>query len=596
MAEEQKKIDFKDEKVRKKLYTEIGQGFFDRSDEIQKWNRHRLALKEFLKENKTLPEDNPSLYKECQDLLVRFQWYSFFNLISDEVASLLEKGLGIALSDKTYPLETYLHIFLLNIPSLSLREEYKEKLRQAIVDNKDRVSSGKVKSIIDWLKLYNQELGTERVEKIKIAEFLNRNENIVKLSSFEKTKIKRLFELYEELKIPANTIEGFEEEIYVVNEKGEIELHHRGEIENITRAVEREEAVEQAKKQSLPPPPSPPIDLNTAIKDAVEGAGLTLSDKALQTRFENIAKSYFGDIRSEIETRIVLKRDTKVGGMGFDDGSADKVINIFKKEKPQVTVEEFELADEKKAKVPADAGLMVRLKQPEELITVETRMHAAPLKPEEKPKKALEEKLKEPGSKPKPKLEKKQAQEPELQPVLEKKTEPKIAPTKAAPKVEPPPSAPEPPKAEPEKPPSQVSIKSVTPPIPEIQKPIARLPEEKPRVEEIRVKPRAQGPVDELRFLSLVDWRRWGSTQNAIQKIQDKINLLAEESLIKKAEAIKAWKESEINRLYLEIGEESINEGKSVEQVIKTRQQQKKSTLTQEEFDAVVGLNQKLRF
>ncbi|MDA2921731.1 hypothetical protein MYX07_00510 [Patescibacteria group bacterium AH-259-L07] len=621
--DKEKKIDFKDKKVRKSLYKEIGQGFYDNPTKIKQWNKKRAALEEFLKENKTLPEDNPSLYKECQDLLTRLQWYSFFFISSDDAVNLFKSGINIALSEKSFPLETYLSVFLLNIPSLTLRDEYKGKIRQAVVESKKRITSGDIRTVADWLTLYNRELGTGEVEKVRVAEFLNKNEHIIKLSSSEKTKIKRLFELYEELKIPANTIEGLEEEVYVLNEQGELEFHKRGKVENITRAVEREEAMEEAKKKPSPPPP---INLNTAIKNAMEGAGLTLPDQALQKRFENIAKSYFGNVRTEIETRIVLKRDTKVGGMGLDDETADKVINIFKKEKPQVTVEEpVKTPGVKQAiskptpgvsKKP-DTGLAKELRPPEELIAAETRMQAVSRKPEEKPKKALEEKLppkadqpraeKEPEIKPEPKLEEKQApvseprlvQEKKVEPPkevkIEEKVEPKRAP-QAAPKAGAPPPTPEPPKAEPEKPPSPAPIKPVTPPVPEIRKPAAQPPEGKPIAEEIRVKPRAQGPVDELRYLTLGDWRRWGSTQDAAQKIQDKINLLAEESLTKKAEAVKAWKESEISKLYLQLGEESINEGKSVEEVIKDRQQTGKQTLTKEEFDAVVGLNRKLRF
>ena len=115
-------------------------------------------------------------------------------------------------------------------------------------------------------------------------------------------------------------------------------------------------------------------------------------------------------------------------------------------------------------------------------------------------------------------------------------------------------------------------------------------------VEEVKVKPRIYGPIDELRTIVLANWRRWGTTKEAAQKIQDKINLLAEESLVKKAEGIKAWKESEINQLYLDIGAESIDKGKSVIEVITQRQQAGQPTLTEEEFNAVVELNQKLRF
>ncbi|MDD2646756.1 MAG: hypothetical protein PHV78_03100 [Patescibacteria group bacterium] len=123
-------------------------------------------------------------------------------------------------------------------------------------------------------------------------------------------------------------------------------------------------------------------------------------------------------------------------------------------------------------------------------------------------------------------------------------------------------------------------------------------PEEAPQppIEEVRVTPRAYGPVDELRSLTLEDWRRWGGVGEAVKLILDKINLLAEESLTKKSEGIAAWKGSEINKMYLDIGTEAINNGLSVEQAIEKRKSANLPTLTIDEFNAISEINQKLRF
>ena len=112
----------------------------------------------------------------------------------------------------------------------------------------------------------------------------------------------------------------------------------------------------------------------------------------------------------------------------------------------------------------------------------------------------------------------------------------------------------------------------------------------------VEIRSRTLSPIDELRTFSLVDWRRLGKTADAVTRIKDKINLLEEESLLKKAEGIKAWKESTINKLYLKIGEQAINSGSSIRDVILSRQSNKEQTLTEEEFNAVVELNQSLRF
>jgi len=116
----------------------------------------------------------------------------------------------------------------------------------------------------------------------------------------------------------------------------------------------------------------------------------------------------------------------------------------------------------------------------------------------------------------------------------------------------------------------------------------------KTKVEEVKVTPKAYGPVDELRSIKLRDFRSWGHDQ-AIERIKDKIDLLGEDSLVKKQQGIRAWKESEVNRLYLEIGMEAINEGKSAEEVINSRLKSDQPTLTMEEFNLISSLNQRLR-
>lgn len=399
-----------------------------------------------------------------------------------------------------------------------------------------------------------------------------------------------------------------------------------------------------SEKQTTQFKPKKQVAMEQAIYKVIKQQNLSFDSDNMKQRFINISIAYLKGIRTAVETSITLKKQKSAKGMGFDNKTAENIVNLFKQQsqsagkKPEYKPEKARQAGKK---------LDQELKRPEELISAETRMPAPPPKKEpapapaqtpapsktlepkeekttkaedkkkpapplpEKPKKPEFKPMSKPAPVPRPKpapkpstpvLPKKEPVAGPTPPSVEKK-EPAPAQVKSVPKkVDPVPKktapAPAPPisssseKKVPASSPSQTPVPSV----PERQKPPTQLPSKRKPVEEIKVKPRAQGPVDELRSLTLVDWRRWGSTQDAVQKIQDKINLLAEESLTQKAEAVKAWKESEINKMYLGLGEESINEGKSVEQVIKNRQQQGKPTLTNEEFNAVVELNQKLRF
>jgi len=129
---------------------------------------------------------------------------------------------------------------------------------------------------------------------------------------------------------------------------------------------------------------------------------------------------------------------------------------------------------------------------------------------------------------------------------------------------------------------------------------VRRLQSNKPIVHDIKIPQsdiRLVGPVEELQILNLVKFRRLaGNAVEATEKIKEKIDLLEEKSLAEKAKGVVAYKNSELNKIYLRIGNTSINEGRSVEEVIDSLNQKGEKILTKEEFDAIADLNKKLRF
>lgn len=105
------------------------------------------------------------------------------------------------------------------------------------------------------------------------------------------------------------------------------------------------------------------------------------------------------------------------------------------------------------------------------------------------------------------------------------------------------------------------------------------------------------GPVEEIRQINLKEFRRLGADpKESAARVEEKINLLEDVSLIKKAEGIRAWKESEVNKLYLAIGAKSMGEKKPIDQVIRELKQQNKPFLAPEEFNAVADLNRRLSY
>lgn len=130
------------------------------------------------------------------------------------------------------------------------------------------------------------------------------------------------------------------------------------------------------------------------------------------------------------------------------------------------------------------------------------------------------------------------------------------------------------------------------------QPPTPQQPAPRPTVMPARGKqPAVMGPVDELKQLTANEFRMFGTeARTASRVIIEKIHLLEQESIEKKAEAISAWKSSPLHQLYLDIGNQSLESTLPVEAVIKQREKNTQPTLTVEEFDAVADINRQLRF
>jgi hypothetical protein len=117
------------------------------------------------------------------------------------------------------------------------------------------------------------------------------------------------------------------------------------------------------------------------------------------------------------------------------------------------------------------------------------------------------------------------------------------------------------------------------------------------RMDDVKFIPKVMGPIDELRYLDLINYRRLSNDPfKATAKIKEKIGFLEEEHFNKKIEAIRAWRQSPLNRLYLDVGRQSIEENRPMEVIIEERKNKKQDYLTGQEIEAIMDLNKALRF
>jgi len=646
---------------------------------------------DFLDQNPNLIKSDPELYNQYKDFWAKASFVGLNALHDEEVINLFKNNLLSAFSINDYDaykdVVNKLKVVLLKKGSLDYRDALKNDLRDAILQNNQApfVAAVPQKTIAQWIKDYVGAVGIKPIsDKLKLIEYLNKLSIELHLNSSDREKLLKLFNLFEFLKLSSYTPQGYETVIPLIDFNGKFKLYDDGrevlssdEIVPLTETPLPSSAVSSRpvnqppiNNVSIPPPQSvvnssaseindftlPPVeasknivsapvaglDYSSAVNQLITQLGLSFAGDVLKSRFANVLTSYLKGIRKEIELREVLARDSKTGGMGYDQAMVtritDKIAELKKSLTPMTKTniskpslaeglrspaemvipqsEAFKSGTEKLLTEPED--VLLPSGEPADLEIEKKQFTSGPLSPPVAEIKAT------PASTSVPSVSaEKDVWNLDLSseiPDANLSTPPPTNLPEASNEINfglfdnqppdgllnnfnfEPSSAPTPPSSEP--PTSPFLSPSINPPptkpiVPEstIQNVYhTSTPTPKPMTEEIRVTPKIYGPIDELKTITIEDWRRWGTAKEGEKRILDKINLLAEESLVKKSQGITAWKNSAVNHMYLDIGTEAIDNGLSVDQVIAKRQQEGRPSLTIEEFNAVSELNQKLRF
>ncbi|KKR48903.1 MAG: hypothetical protein UT86_C0002G0078 [Candidatus Magasanikbacteria bacterium GW2011_GWC2_40_17] len=146
----------------------------------------------------------------------------------------------------------------------------------------------------------------------------------------------------------------------------------------------------------------------------------------------------------------------------------------------------------------------------------------------------------------------------------------------------------------------RLQAQKIAPPAPAFRPSINAVPQTpsgRAKVEDIAYTPRLIGPVEELKEMSLLEFRRLSpKPQTAADKILSKIDLLTKENYNKKIQGIEAWRRSALIQNYNAILSASLNQGKPIVQILKENQGKKQETLSEEEFKVIMELNRRLQF
>lgn len=116
------------------------------------------------------------------------------------------------------------------------------------------------------------------------------------------------------------------------------------------------------------------------------------------------------------------------------------------------------------------------------------------------------------------------------------------------------------------------------------------------KMHDVIARPISMGPIEELRTMRLIDFRRLASKPGAaVDKLRQRLELLRDEGVDRYAAGITAWHESSVYGVYVNMIRQGLIEGRSVEDIAgsDTRDPER---LSGEELQAVIELNKSLRF
>ncbi|MDI3495990.1 MAG: hypothetical protein PWQ35_11 [Patescibacteria group bacterium] len=380
------------------------------------------------------------------------------------------------------------------------------------------------------------------------------------------------------------------------------------------------------------------LNLENDLDKLIKAAGISITSSLLADRLRKILTTYLKGIRSRIDTRQSLTKSVSAGGLGLTDLEVDRVFKVCDiekfqpstsslspsalshstenieqstevKESPNIKVAEYDLkkalASGETKSIALSAEIKTEPEKEAEVISEEKPLEAqdeATLKTED----VLSEIQKEINELPasqgaKIDLEKTAfvVKKPEKSGLFTKLFAEEARQTeKGAIKLAQRIDAVEAMQKQTTRKDEQVTAvkpeKKIIPPPPVMARNQVQ-PNRRPRLDDVRVVPKVMGPLEELQFLDLVNFRRLSQDpEEATTKIFNKIKLLEKDGYDKMIAGIAAWKKSAVNRLYLKMMQTAIDSGKSIKEL--ANNSPRENFLTYPEIEAIINLNSRLTF
>jgi hypothetical protein len=137
-------------------------------------------------------------------------------------------------------------------------------------------------------------------------------------------------------------------------------------------------------------------------------------------------------------------------------------------------------------------------------------------------------------------------------------------------------------------------LKPAPTPPPVIQRPRMA---DRPKMADITRPTKTLGPAEEMRSLSVTEFRRLGQgAAESTRKVLEKFHHLQQESFTLWAEAVAGWRQSEVHQVYLAMGRQSLEQGAPITEVVQQRARLGQPYLSEHEFTSLADLNRQLQF
>lgn len=214
----------------------------------------------------------PQLLNFYKEAITKLQFICLPSLDDKEVISLIKNDFNTQLAIPDYDLLQKIKMKILNIITIDDRNKFKEDLRRVISESGLKITTKpEVRMARDWVKDYVSKIGIDGGNKLAKAQYLVSLRNDKNISPKEYNNLILLFNLYDELNMPADSPEGFSEEIPIII-KGKLYIFRRGVLEPVleNKAVDQAMALVNGNQPASDPThiiTSPLIELEQTLKD-----------------------------------------------------------------------------------------------------------------------------------------------------------------------------------------------------------------------------------------------------------------------------------------------------------------------------------------